>query len=267
MSVLSHLGAWLSHAAATDTPVLPSALAMQIWLHLGWSVVLACVGANLVGRWRPGRPGKLDGWQWGVALVLAVWTWVPGPYSPAYWLGLAFQSPSIAAVLLCDALLRTRFFSTRAGTSINEPHNPRALVLALAGVLAGWALLLDSLALLPVQLYAWGFSPAAVGLVLLLALIPWVVGTGPHPSGRSRVWVVPVAVLVFVVWRLPSGNVWDAVLDPWLWLVLHGVLINRVSRAWRAGKGRRTKVGNAVIPPMQLQETSLRGPNSSELVR
>jgi hypothetical protein len=24
-----------------------------------------------------------------------------------------------------------------------------------------------------------------------------------------------------VVLRLPSGNVWDALLDPWLWIVLH----------------------------------------------
>ncbi len=234
----AQLSGWLAQALATNAPALPTAVAQQIWLHLGWSVVLACVGAKLVGRWRPGRPGKLDGWQWGVALVLALWTWVPGPYSPAYWLGLAFQAPSIAAVLLCDALLRSRFFSTRTGTSINEPPNPVALVLAAAGVLAGWALLLDSLALLPVQLYAWGFSPAAVVLVLAVALIPWMVRAGYRPSERSRVWVVPVAVLVFVVWRLPSGNVWDAVLDPWLWLVLHGVLINRLYRAWRGRKGR-----------------------------
>ncbi len=226
---------WLTQLLATDTPVLPSALVMQIWLHLGWSVVLACVGAHLVGRWRPGRPGKLDGWQWGAALGLGLWCWVPGPYSPAYWLGLAFQAPSIAAVLLCDGLLRSRFFATRVGDSINERHNRVALALAVSGVLVGWALLLDSLALLPVQLYAWGFSPAAVGLVMVAALIPWLVGAGPHPSGRSRVWILPVAVLVFVVWRLPSGNVWDAVLDPWLWLVLHAY----VWRALRRYKGNK----------------------------
>jgi len=227
------MNVWLAQVLATNTPALPSPLAMQIWLHLGWSVVLACLGANLVGRWRAGRPGKLDGMQWGVALALGLWAWVPGPYSPAYWLGLAFQAPSIAAVLLCDALLRSRFFSTRTGTSINEPTNPAALALAGAGVLLGWALLLDSLALLPVQLYAWGFSPAAVGLVLLVGLVPWAVGAGKRPLGRSREWVVPVAVLVFVVLRLPTGNVWDAVLDPWLWLVLHVFAARALRRAWR----------------------------------
>lgn len=229
----AHLGDWLAQAFAIDAPALPSALAMQIWLHLGWSVVLAFVGANLVGRWRPGRPGKLDGWQWGVALALAFWTWIPGSYAPAYWLGLAFQAPSIAAVLLCDALLRSCFFPTRVGVSINEPYNRVTLALASIGVLLGWALLLDGLALLPVQLYAWGSSPVAVALVLLVALIPWVVCVQPPVVGRSRVWVVPVAVLVFVVWRLPSGNVWDSVLDPLLWLVLHVYVAGALRRIWR----------------------------------
>jgi hypothetical protein len=100
-------------------------------------------------------------------------------------------------------------------------------------VLLGWALLLDSLALLPVQLYAWGFSPAAVGLVLLAGLVPWAIGAGKRPLGRSREWVVPVAVLVFVVLRLPTGNVWDAVLDPWLWLVLHVFAARELRRRWR----------------------------------
>lgn len=230
----AHWGSWLVQAFATDAPALPSALAMQIWLHLGWSVVMACVVANLVDRWRPGRPGKLDGWQWGAALGLGLWCWVPGPYSPAYWLGLAFQAPSIAAVLVCDALLRSRFFATRAGTTINEPHNRVALALASTAVLTGWALLLDSLALLPLQLYAWGFSPAAAGLVLMVALIPWLVSGGPQPAGRSRAWVVPVAVLMFVIWRLPSGNVWAAVLDPLLWLALH-VYLARALRRIRRG--------------------------------
>lgn len=229
----SYVGTWLSQALATDTPVLPSAMVMQVWLHLGWSVVLACVGANLVGRWRPGRPGKLDGWQWGVALVLALWTWMPGPYAPAYWLGLAFQAPSIATVLVCDALLRGRFFSTRAGISINAPRNRTALALASAGILAGWALLLDTLALLPVQLYAWGFSPAAVGLVFVAALVPWVAGAGAQATGGSGRWVVPVSVLVFTALRLPSGNVWDAVLDPWLWLGMHVYVAGTLRRGLR----------------------------------
>lgn len=235
----AHLSAWLAQAWATDAPVLPAALAQQIWLHLGWSVVLASLGANLVARWLPSRPGRLDAWQWGIALVLALWTWVPGPYSPAYWLGLAFQAPSITAVLLCDALMRKRFFPTQDVMRIAEPLSQTAFALACAGVLVGWALLLDTLALLPVQLYAWGFSPAAVGLVLITALIPWLVGAAPRISSRSFAWVVPGAVLVYAVWRLPSGNVWDAVLDPWLWLVLHVYVARTLRRALRRYKAER----------------------------
>lgn len=216
-------------------PALPHPWVMQVWLHLGWSLVLAWVGASLMGRWRPAPAGKLDGWQWGVALGLALWSWIPGPYSPPYWLGLAFQAPSIVTVLLCDAMLRARFFSTRLGMPSHGAPSKVALGLALGGVLAGWALLLDSFAQLPMQLYAWGFSTAAVLAVLGIALLPWVVVASPAPAGalQPRLWMVPVAVILFAVLRLPSGNVWDAVLDPWLWLVLHGYVARALWRGLR----------------------------------
>jgi hypothetical protein len=41
-------------------------------------------------------------------------------------------------------------------------------------------------------------------------------------------WGGAVALMVFVLWRLPTGNVWDAVLDPWLWVALHFYLGRRV---------------------------------------
>lgn len=214
---------WLALALASDSPVLPSTLAVQIWLHLGWSVVLASIGAGIVGRWLPAPAGKLDGRQWGAALVLAVWTWFPGPYSPAYWLGLAFQAPSVATVLMCDALLRARFFSARLEMPLHSVPHRATLALALVAVSAGWALVLDSFALLPVQLYAWGFSAAALGVVLIVVLLPWLMVSTLNPS-TSRLWIAPAAVAVFLALRLPSGNVWDAVLDPWLWLLLHGYL-------------------------------------------
>ena len=224
---------WFTQLQATNVPALPDPTLMQIWLHVGWSVVLACLGAGIVGRWMPTSGVKLDGRQWGVALVLAVWTWLPGPYSPAYWLGLAFQTPSIATVLMCDALLRARFFSTRSGMPQHTGPHRATLALALMGVLTGWALALDSFALLPVQLYAWGFSVAAVGVILVVVLLPWVMVSLPNPSRSLRLWIVPVAVAVFVALRLPSGNVWDAVMDPWLWVLLHGYLGRALWRRFR----------------------------------
>lgn len=229
----AQLHVWWALLLATDAPALPTALAMQIWLHLGWSVVLACVGVGVVSRYWPAKAGRLELRHWGAALVLALWTWVPGEYSPAYWLGLAFQAPSIVAVLLCDVLLRKRFFANRSGPAAVYAPNRLRLSLAVAGVLLGWALMLDTLALLPLQLYSWGFSPMALALVLLVGLLPWLAGTSPR---HSRWWVLPLALLVFVVWRLPSGNVWDAVLDPCLWLALHGYLARA---AWRHYTTRR----------------------------
>jgi hypothetical protein len=43
-----------------------------------------------------------------------------------------------------------------------------------------------------------------------------------------------VALVVFGLWRWPSGNVWDAVLDPCLWLVLNGMALRAASRRWRS---------------------------------
>ena len=78
----------------------------------------------------------------------------------------------------------------------------------------GWLLLLDTLALLPVQLYALGFHPLTGGLMLLLGLLPCIVH-GATSWRDEWVRVLPAAVVLFVLSRWPSGNVWDAVLDPW----------------------------------------------------
>jgi hypothetical protein len=98
-------------------------------------------------------------------------------------------------------------------------------VLLLLGVVLGWVLLLDALAWFPVSIYAWGFGSAAVALALLAAALLWLL------SG-SRATVSLLAVLaLFVLTRAPSGNLWDALLDPLLWLALQiGWLFNLVRR-------------------------------------
>ena len=80
------------------------------------------------------------------------------------------------------------------------------------------------------RLYAWGFSPLAVAVLALLALLPWWAG-GPH-NHRLPAWVAPCAVLLFVTLRLPTGNVWDAVLDPWLWVALQVYLVRVLFRRY-----------------------------------
>lgn len=220
---------WMSALGALDTAALPSPWLMRWSLCLGWGVVLAWAGAALAQALP--RRGRL-----AVAALLFAWCWVPGPLAPVHWLGLAFQMPSNSTVLLCAVLLQAQCFPAAQGL-VPEPRAVHRGVLWLAalGVVAGWLLLLDTLAWLPVPWYAWGFSPLASGLVWLVTVLPWVLGPGPQSLGRVG-WVAPLAVVVFVVLRLPTGNVWDAVLDPWLWVALH---VYAVRVLWR---GRRAAV-------------------------
>ncbi len=232
----AHLGSWLapllSSWLATDAPALPSAGVLQIWLPLGWGMVLAWLCVAAMGRWMPGTV-RMDGRQVNAAVLVLLSMCLPGPYSPAYWLGLAFQAPSAVTVLWCAGCLVQRWGSTSAVRLPAAPANRMQRGLVVAGVLVGWALLLDTFALLPLQLYAWGFSPAALAVVLVAAVVPWLVLGGGPQALRTHVWVAPLALLVFAAWRLPTGNVWDAVLDPWLWIALHVYLVrNRPHRGF-----------------------------------
>lgn len=218
---------WFIHAVRhvldPAVPLLPAVGLMQANLCLSWGLVLAAVGSVVLGA-RLGRTPVF----WLVPLLLAAWPWLPGTLSASYWLGLAFQAPSVTTVLLSVLVLHARWaYPLERSVGARWAASPLAWVLAALGMLLGWALLLDTLALLPVQLYAWGFSPAAVALAVLLALAPWVLVRAAHGSGMVT-GVVPVAVALFVVLRLPSGNLWDAVLDPWLWLVLQGLLLRKL---------------------------------------
>jgi hypothetical protein len=229
----AQLSGWLAQAWATDSPVLPTSGAMQLWLHLGWSVVLACLGVSIAGGWLKGRRlGRQVPWLFG--LGLAVWAWLPGSTGAAYWFGLAFQAPSVAGVLLCLLLLARRARGNSSAQMLMfypgaaYSDDGQSMWLASVGALLGWALLLDSFAVLPLQLYSWGFSPMALGAVVLAAPLPWAVSRQKFAPGTGAVrLVVPLAALVFVVWRLPTGNLWDAVMDPWTWVVLQVWLLKR----------------------------------------
>lgn len=201
-----------------NAPALPPLWLMQVWLPLGWAVVLAALVLVLVSRLTRHR-----GVVWGLPLLAALWTLLPGEVSPAYWLGLAFQAPSVLLVLLCawwgGGALRGAPVMTRPG----KPMTAWVLV----ALVVGWLLLLDTLAQLPVALYGLGFDAPALAVVALLSLLPLLQAGAAQ---RVSTWLAPLAVLLFVLLRLPTGNVWDAVLDPWLWLGLHGYLLRGALR-------------------------------------
>ncbi len=215
-----------------DVPALPLARDMALYALAGWSVVLAWLAATVLARWGWGRWAGVPAQRFAaVAMVLAVC--LAGPGGLAFWLGLAFQSPSLSMCLLCAVLLWRRLGPQAHGGHAEQDamaQRTRTYFAGLAAVL-GWALLLDTYALLPVQLYALGFSPAMGAVLWLLVALPWVLWRKLGAQG----WVVGCALLLFVALRLPSGNVWDAVLDPWLWLAAQVWLVRST---WNCYKKR-----------------------------
>jgi hypothetical protein len=201
---------WWLLANAGDAPLLPTLAAQQVWMHGAWALVLAWAVVTLLRRWTAAP------WlAWGATCAVAVWACIPGAYAPGYWLGLAFQAPSLTTAGLCAAaLLRT---ADRPGPLVPNRDSGAGALVAM-GIAAGWLLLLDTFALLPgVQLYAWGFSPVAPAVLLLVAVLPWVMS-----GTRGAMWfVVAAMVAVVMVLHLPTGNAWDAMMDPWLWAALH----------------------------------------------
>jgi hypothetical protein len=208
---------WIAILMSDRSPLLPDALAMHMYLRVSWLVLLllgaTCLLRRAVARF--GLPASRLLRMTPVALFMLL-LWVPDDLSPAYWLGLAFNMPAMLSVLLCFGLWREYTFSSQ----IDGAPLKGWLMAYLAGaVVLGYLLLLDTLAMLPVQLYAWGFSPAALACALLVAVIPCV-ALNPLQRGYQWTCLMPVALLVFVFTRLPTGNVWDVLLDPLLWVAL-----------------------------------------------
>jgi hypothetical protein len=99
-----------------------------------------------------------------------------------------------------------------------------AAVVALLwlGTVLGWLLLLDTFALLPVHLYALGYGVGALAVCVACAALLWVWAGNTLPG-----LVLLVALSLYVVLRLPTGNVFDALLDPWLWVWAQFSLLRR----------------------------------------
>lgn len=202
--------------------VLPHAALLPLWVKLSWAVVVSAVALRWTYRFKP------TVWP---AAVVAVILLLPRTDVLSGYLALAFQTPSLVLVawaLWCwiDVL------------QLREPVSTTPTPVAGVGVLLGWALVLDTLNYWPSwfnpQLYALGFESAGLWWVLVLMAVVLLCAQVP------KRWVLSaVVVLTVYVWlRLPSGNVWDAVLDPFVWLALHAQLW-RVCRAGRTGRSSR----------------------------
>jgi hypothetical protein len=169
--------------------------------RLAWAVVLAAaVVALLPLAWRR-RTVVL-----GVLAVCGALMALPHENSPAYWLVLAFQWPS--AVLAGCCLWRLG-----AGNAL-----PRAMPVSLSApvALAGTVLYLDTLGWLSLGLYDAGFGPQGAPVVALAVACACVLAISRNRA-RPQALILLGAVAAYSIARLPTGNLWDALLDPLLW--------------------------------------------------
>lgn len=215
---------------------LPDLSLQLLYGRLGWAIVLATAACAL---WRGAAPIPRVALALVLAAALAAMA-LPGQLSPAWWLGLAFQYPSGLLVGCCLLRLAERW---------NGIRRSQAMPRALAGVLVvGGALLyLDAIGVLARGFYYAGFGQAAplvgiagaIGCVLAIAL------------GRARRPAASLlgALALFSLLRLPTGNLWDAVIDPllWAWAIV-ALLAAALGRSGRRAADRRGETDPAPAP-------------------
>lgn len=189
---------------------LPDLALQIIYGRLAWALVVAALLLALLPRFFPNKfppPGR-RATALTVLASLALMA-LPGPLSPAYSLILVFQYPSGLMLGCCAVSLLARW----RGREVRFALRPGlALVLSLAGLV----LYLDAFGVLALGLYYGGFGPlgapllaCAIGAGCALAIVR------RQASGTAAALLI--GVMLFSLARLPTGNLWDALLDPLLW--------------------------------------------------
>ncbi|MFT4101499.1 MAG: hypothetical protein QM674_10765, partial [Burkholderiaceae bacterium] len=131
----------------------------------------------------------------------------------AYWLMMSAQWPSALLVALAgDACWRLGRPPAAARPSPLLPIGWASTIAA-----AGALLYADIVGWLAIGLYPPGFGPVAAPLLALLAAAGCVLALS-RGVARERAVVLLVALLAWSIGRLPTGNLWDAMFDPLLWL-------------------------------------------------
>ena len=222
----------MDHSLFTDL-ALPSLVWQAVFRHLGWTLALAVVLARLSPkRWA-------QRWWWGLGLGLASNLPILNEVTSA--LALSFQTPSLLSQGLLACALWRGLRPSAAGT-----HAPDVspVLMPMWGwaitALLGWVLLLDTLGWGGTFIYAWGFGPAVPVAVLLgcAATLAWAAWR-PHAAQQTLwVWLLAGAMGLFVLTRAPSGNAWDAISDPWLWLIASGLC---AAQLWHRTQRRFTR--------------------------
>jgi hypothetical protein len=187
---------------------LPDLASQIVYGRLAWAAVAATILLALLDLLpvRP-LPRRVLGALLATVFVLFM---LPGAASPAYWLALAFHYPSGLLFGCCVLKLRQHWDGQHGGGAVMTP--PLAAAIAVSGVI----LYLDAMGLLTQGYYYAGFGPTAAPLVALLGACACAVAIVRNQA-RPQAGALLTAILLFTLLRLPTGNLWDTLLDPLLW--------------------------------------------------
>ncbi len=202
-------------------------LALQIvYGRLAWALVVAALLLALMRMLAPALSRRL---QAAIVTAAVVVMALPGEASPAYFLALGFQYPSGLLVGCSVVSLYARWHGRPARLAMST-----CLALPLAAI--GLVLYLDAFGVLALGLYYGGFGARAAPLLACAAAAAcaFAIMRG-YRTGTAAALLT--GVLLFSLLRLPTGNLWDALLDPllWAWAVLSAVaFVARQVAGWRA---------------------------------
>lgn len=216
---------------------LPDLSTQMLYGRLGWAIVLATLACAL---WRRSAPMSRVALAAVLALALAAMA-LPGELSPAWWLGLAFQYPSGLLVGCCLLRLAERWHGIRRSQVMPQ---------ALAGVLvvSGALLYLDAVGFLARGFYYAGFGQ---GVAPLLGIAAAIVCVAAIVRGHARGPAASLlgALALFALLRLPTGNLWDALIDPllWAWAVV-ALLAAALRRTGRRASDRQAEPEPDPVP-------------------
>lgn len=181
------------------------------------NLVCALVMAAVAARFVPARGARTA--RAVIAVLVFGWMLLPFPWGGAGWV-LAFAGHfSLTSMLLALAALVCRLHG-RALVADSEMRALCALVLLTALVFYP-----SSLGAISFDAYALGFGDFRFSTaLLLLGLFAWIV------RAYAGCAVLIVAQFGYAVGALPSDNLWDYLLDPWLVFWAAGWLLRDLRR-------------------------------------
>jgi len=189
---------------------LPDLALQMIYGRLAWALIGAAVLLALLPALLPAVfPSITRRAMAIVTTAMVVLMALPGEASPAFWLILVFQYPSGLLLGCCLVSLAARW----QGREVRFALRP-GLALALAA--AGLVLYLDAFGVLSLGWYYRGFGGVGAPLAACAAAVACaLLIVRRRATGTAAAMLI--AVMLFSLLRLPSGNLWDALLDPLLW--------------------------------------------------